>query len=255
MAIVVGVFSVMLSASRAQTSAVDFKRDIEPIFQANCYGCHSAKKASAQLRLDSKTAAMKGGLSGAVIVAGRSGESRLVQRLLGEGGDPRMPLGSQPLSGEQMQLIRKWIDEGAVWPDDAALKSETPAAVHWAFKAPSKAQLPHVQNRAWTKTPLDYFILEKLEKIKLAPSPEADKETLIRRLSLDLTGLPPAIREIDDFLADKSPGHIRNWSSGCYQALITANDGGAGGWMPRVMPIPTVLKKIFRGPSGHTATG
>lgn len=205
MAIVAGVFSVMLSASIAQTSAVDFKRDIEPIFQANCYGCHSAKKASAQLRLDSKTAAMKGGLSGAVIVAGKSGESRLMQRLLGEGGEPRMPLGSQPLSGEQMQLIRKWIDEGAVWPDDAALKSETPAAVHWAFKAPSKAQLPHVQNRAWTKTPLDYFILEKLEKLKLAPSPEADKETLIRRLSLDLTGLPPAIREIDDFLADKSP--------------------------------------------------
>ncbi|MBS1791161.1 MAG: PSD1 domain-containing protein [Acidobacteria bacterium] len=185
---------------------VDFYRDIEPIFAASCYQCHSAKKASGQLRLDAKTAAMKGGLSGAAIVPGNGKDSRLVHRLLGLNDEARMPMGGQ-LKPEQIELIKRWIDEGASWPEsESAIRNPQSAIpMHWAFVAPTRAALPAVKNAAWGKTPIDRFILAEFEKHGLTPSPEASKETLIRRLSLDLTGLPPSLKEIDDFLADASP--------------------------------------------------
>ncbi|MEP7339499.1 MAG: PSD1 and planctomycete cytochrome C domain-containing protein [Acidobacteriota bacterium] len=194
------------TAAKANQAKIDFNRDIEPIFAANCYQCHGAKKASSQLRLDAKVAAMKGGLSGAVIVPGNSKDSRLMHRILGLNDEARMPMGGQPLKTEQIELIRRWIDEGAAWPDQSQisnLKAEIPR--HWAFVAPIRAALPEVKNPAWARTPIDRFILAEIEKNGLAPSPEASKETLIRRLSLDLTGLPPALKEIDEFLADTSP--------------------------------------------------
>lgn len=104
--------------ARARQASVDFKRDVEPIFQANCYQCHSAKKASSQLRLDVKSAAMKGGISGAVIIPGNGKDSRLLQRILGLNDEARMPMGGLPLKPEQIDLIKRWIDEGATWPDD-----------------------------------------------------------------------------------------------------------------------------------------
>ncbi|MEO6725665.1 MAG: PSD1 and planctomycete cytochrome C domain-containing protein [Blastocatellia bacterium] len=195
----------ILPAAKAQQSKVDFNRDIEPIFAANCYQCHSAKKASSQLRLDAKTAAMKGGLSGAVIVPGNSKDSRLVHRILGLNDEARMPMGGQ-LKPEQIELIKRWIDEGVVWPDQSQisnLKSAIPR--HWAFVAPTRAALPEVKTPAWTRTPVDRFILAEIEKNGLRPSPEASKEKLIRRLSLDLTGLPPTLAELDRFLVDTSP--------------------------------------------------
>lgn len=194
-----------LVASARQVN-VDFKRDVEPIFQANCYQCHGAKKASSQLRLDLKSAAMKGGISGVVIIPGKSKDSRLLQRILGLNDEARMPMGGQPLKPEQIELIKRWIDEGAVWPDQSQFsdpRSEIPK--HWAFVAPVRPTLPNVKNSVWTRTPIDGFILAGIEKHGLSPSPEASKETLIRRLSLDLTGLPPTLKEIDDFLADTSP--------------------------------------------------
>ncbi len=187
----------------AQTGSVDFRRDIEPIFRANCYGCHGEKKASAQLRLDNKQLAMRGGISGAVIVPGRSKESRIVHRMLGEGGEAQMPFGGAPLKAEQIELIRKWIDEGAAWPEDASA-SAARIEKHWAFVAPSRPPVPEVKNKAWARNPIDNFILAGIEKQGWGPSPEASRETLIRRLSLDLTGLPPSLDEIDDFLADNS---------------------------------------------------
>ena len=193
----------------AQSRRVDFRRDIEPILRAHCYKCHDAKNASAQLRLDDKALAMKGGISGAVIIPGNSGESRLMRRILGAGDEARMPMGGAPLKADQIELVRKWIDEGAVWPQNprSAIKqgpqSEIPR--HWAFVAPARPKIPAVKNRSWVREPIDNFILAQLEKQGLEPSPEADKVTLIRRLSLDLIGLPPAIEEVDQFLADKDP--------------------------------------------------
>ena len=194
------------AAERSGQAKVDFARDIQPIFAANCYQCHSAKKASGQLRLDAKAAAMKGGLSGAVIVAGNSKDSRLMHRLLGLNDEARMPMGGQ-LKPEQIELIKRWIDEGANWPESESAIRNPQSAIpqHWAFVAPKRAALPSVKNAAWVKSPVDAFILSAIEKHGLATSAEASKETLIRRLSLDLTGLPPSLKEIDEFLADTSP--------------------------------------------------
>jgi hypothetical protein len=113
-----------------------------------------------------------------------------------------MPAKGERLSADQVQLLRAWIDAGAAWPD--ALAGEDAKGRHWAFRAPVRPKVPAVKNPAWVRNDIDRFILTRLEKEGLAPSPEADRATLIRRLSLDLTGLPPAVAEVDAFLADKS---------------------------------------------------
>ncbi len=195
--------------AKAQTQ-IDFKRDIEPILAASCNQCHSAKKASGQLRLDVKAAALKGGISGAVIVPGNSKQSRLLARILGEGGEKQMPIGGDPLKAEQIELIRKWIDQGAVWPDAdgaAGLRGDgaNDLPKHWAYVKPVRLALPQVKNQNWVRNPVDAFVLARLEKEGLTPSAEASKETLLRRVYLDLIGLPPTIKEVDEFLADKSP--------------------------------------------------
>jgi mono/diheme cytochrome c family protein len=194
----------------AQGRRIDFRRDIEPIFRANCYQCHGAKKSSGQLRLDAKELAMKGGISGAFLIPGNSKDSRLMKRVLGEGDETRMPLGGSPLKANQIELIRKWIDQGAIWPEGErasgrAGERASSLQQHWAFVAPARPKPPGVKNSSWVRTPIDDFILARLEKQGLTPSPEADKVTLIRRLSLDLTGLPPTIEEVDQFTGDASP--------------------------------------------------
>ena len=122
LAVSLGLFATLLDGdvvhfASAQARRIDFRRDVEPILRANCYQCHGAKKASAKLRLDDKELAMKGGISGAVIIPGNSKDSRLMKRVLGEGDEAQMPLGGAPLKCQQIELIRKWIDQGAVWPE------------------------------------------------------------------------------------------------------------------------------------------
>ncbi len=194
-----GAIAVQLNrADQAnQAGKVDFVRDIQPILQTHCVGCHGPQKAMSQLRLDNNKSAAR------VIAPGNAKASRLLHRVLGEDGEDRMPKGGAPLKPEQIELLRRWIDEGAVWPDGEAVGNGSPT--HWAFIAPNRPALPAVKNAAWVQTPVDHFILAELEKRGLTPAPEASKETLIRRLCLDLTGLPPTPKEIDDFLADTSP--------------------------------------------------
>ncbi len=180
------------TASYSPQSTVDFVRDIQPIFQANCVKCHGAQKASGFLRLDTKQLGLK------VVTPGNARDSRLLQRILGEGGQPRMPMGGEALQPEQIELIRKWIDEGAQWPDTASVKIDQ----HWAFVKPERPNLPTTKFK--TRNAIDNFVFAMLEKQGLQPSPEADKATLIRRMSLDLIGLPPTPKEVEEFLADKS---------------------------------------------------
>ncbi|MCG3162364.1 MAG: hypothetical protein JMDDDDMK_03614 [Acidobacteria bacterium] len=190
------------SRAGAAQSKVNFKRDIQPIFRAHCERCHRSPSAMAQLRLDDKQSALK------VILPGDSKNSRLLHRILGEGGEARMPMGGEPLKSEQIALIRRWIDEGANWPegDQSAIRNPQSAiSRHWAFVAPLRPSLPEIKNRAWIRNPIDRFVLAHLEKEDLRPSPEADRVTLLRRLSLDLIGLPPTIEEVESFLNDKSP--------------------------------------------------
>ncbi len=199
--IVFAVLAATLNNWQPGTAAqqkVDFVRDIQPIFAASCAGCHGAKKQAAGLRLDSKKIALS-----KVILPGKAAESLLYQRVAGVTDQARMPMGGKPLPPEQIALIKAWIDAGAEWPEASSIDGEVKK--HWAFVAPIRPTLPHVSQAAWVKNPIDAFVLARLEKEGLAPAPEADKVTLLRRLSLDLIGLPPTPEEVDVFLADKSP--------------------------------------------------
>jgi mono/diheme cytochrome c family protein len=188
-------------------AAVDFTRDIQPILQTNCYECHGADKSKGKLRLDIRAAAMKGGETGPVIIPGKSSESLLVRRILGLDGDDRMPKDGDALAAPDVAKIRAWIDQGATWPASAAeLAAPTPAPdpepKHWAYRVPKPAPPPDVRNSKWVRTPIDQFVLARLEKEGLEPSAEAPLETLVRRVSLDLIGLPPSLKELDEVIAD-----------------------------------------------------
>jgi mono/diheme cytochrome c family protein len=204
-AIGIALLSVLSSSERSVTAQdkVDFGRDIQPLFVAYCVECHGSKKQEANLRLDDEASAAH------FIKPGQSRQSRLLHRVLGLNGEPRMPLNRAALNANQIDLIKRWINEGAVWTNSGqppATSHQPPATTqHWAFIAPVRPALPTIKNKAWVRNPIDHFILAKLERENLTPSPEADKITLLRRLSLDLIGLPPTPEEVEAFLADKSP--------------------------------------------------
>src|SRR5262249_30457488 len=182
---------------------VDFGRDVLPLFRDRCYQCHDGRKQKSGLRLDVRSAALRGGESGKpAVVPGASGKSELIRRVTTAQGDEAMPPGKQKLTADQAQLLRAWIDAGAPWP--GALSNE--GSGHWAFQAPRRPSLPAVKNPAWVRNEIDRFLLARLEREGLTPSPEADRLTLIRRLSLDLLGLPPTPEEVDAFLADRADG-------------------------------------------------
>ena len=183
----------------APVGKVDFSRDIQPMLKVHCFQCHSGAQKQGGLLLDSRAVMLKGGDSGAAVLPGQSAKSPLLERVLGHGGLPRMPLGFAPLSAEKVSLLRAWIDQGANWSEAKA------PATHWAYVKPVLPRVPKVKNAAWVRNPIDAFILARLEKEGLKPSPEADRVTLLRRVTLDLTGLPPTPKEVDAFLADRSP--------------------------------------------------
>jgi len=173
-------------------------RDVQPIFAQSCSGCHGAAEQMGGLRLDVKSAALAGGSSGKVILPGEAANSLIIKRLTGVGGMARMPMNSDPLPPDKIEIVRRWIDAGAVWPDTAA-------ATHWAFIPPVRPAVPSPSRMDWVRNPIDAFVIARLDQESLRPSPEADRATLLRRLSLDLIGLPPTPAELDAFLADPSP--------------------------------------------------
>ena len=201
-----GLVLLALAATFAATLAFSQNaglfREVQPVFAETCSGCHGAKVQMGGLRLDEKTAAFAGGKSGKVILPGDAANSPILQRLTGAGGLERMPFQSPPLPPEKIELVRRWIDAGAVWPDTATA-SAAPVK-HWAFVAPVRPAVPGNGRPAWVRNPIDAFILARLDRERLQPSPEADRATLLRRLSLDLIGLPPTPAELDAFLADSS---------------------------------------------------
>jgi mono/diheme cytochrome c family protein len=183
----------------AATRPIDFAKDVQPIFAESCYGCHGPKRQEVGLRFDVKEDALKGSENGPVIVPGKSAGSRVIHAA-SHLGDLKMPKKGERLTAEQVGILRAWIDQGAQWPESVA-KSD--GRDHWAYKSPVRPSLPKVKG-AWAQSPIDKFILARLEKENLKPSPETDKVTLLRRLSLDLIGLPPTPEEIDSFINDKS---------------------------------------------------
>jgi Protein of unknown function (DUF1553)/Protein of unknown function (DUF1549)/Planctomycete cytochrome C len=189
----------------AVSQPVDFTRDVAPILSKSCYSCHGSRKQKSGLDLHDPQRALAGGDNGPAIIPGKSAESRLIRYVAGLDEENTMPPegAGEPLSAAQIGLLRAWIDQGARWsatPAPRAASSE-----HWSFRPPRRPPLPAVKNSGWPRNAIDHFVLARLEKEGLTPSPEADRPTLIRRLSLDLTGLPPTIAEVDAFLADHRP--------------------------------------------------
>jgi hypothetical protein len=187
----------------AQT--VDFARDIQPILEQHCYECHGRSRARARLRLHAPDFIRRGGQSGPAIVPGRSRDSELMRRVLDPNDDDRMPLDADPLPEETIALLRAWIDQGAHIPVSADAAAAATVDEHWAYVKPARPELPPVSDASWARGPIDRFVLARLEREKLSPAPGAAPATLLRRVTLDLTGLPPAPEEVDAFLADPSP--------------------------------------------------
>src|SRR5688572_10787746 len=197
------LLATLLVQEAAPPPKVDFVRDIQPLFKASCLECHGPEKPKARFRLDSKAHALKGGIGGKSILPGKGAESPLVHLLLSTDPEERMPRKAPPLAKAQIDLIRAWIDQGAEWPDAASVNAKVEQ--HWAYVKPSRPALPKVKDPSRIRTPVDAFLLARLDKEGLAYSPEAARETLIRRVTLDLVGLPPTIAEVDAFVADARP--------------------------------------------------
>jgi hypothetical protein len=202
--VLVAALATPAIAQQQDGPAIDFNRDIRPIFESRCYDCHGPKKQKADLRLDDRAAALRGGADGAVIVPGKGADSELIARVVSDDPEERMPPKGPRLTAEEVDRLRTWIDRGADWPAQESAQARK-GRDHWSFKAPVRPPLPQVKDSAWVRSPIDRFILARLEREGLQQSPEADKTTLIRRLSLDLTGLPPTVEEVDAFLADTKP--------------------------------------------------
>jgi mono/diheme cytochrome c family protein len=197
-----------LVGSATAADPPDYVRDVKPLLAKHCLSCHGPDKQRSGLRLDTAVFALKGGNSGPAIVPHKSSESRLIVAISGGKDDiPAMPPKEKPpLSQEEIAILRAWVDAGAPAPaNETVAKSTTPASQHWSFRPISRPAEPAVKNPAWVRNPIDRFVLARLEKENIAPSPEADRVTLLRRVSLDLTGLPPTPQEVEDFLNDKRP--------------------------------------------------
>ncbi len=202
-----GVAVMAGEPTRPAAAAVDFRRDIQPILTRACLGCHGGAKHKGGLRLDSGPNLRKGGDSGAVVKPGDAAHSRLFQLVAGLDPDLKMPPKGDRLSKAEVSRLRAWIDQGASWPKDLVLTTAAPGSsrTHWAYQAIRRPAVPAVAHPEWVRNPIDVFVLARLEKEKLTPSGEADRVTLIRRLSLDLLGLPPTPSEVDAFLHDARP--------------------------------------------------
>ncbi|MDZ4820280.1 MAG: PSD1 and planctomycete cytochrome C domain-containing protein [Planctomycetota bacterium] len=186
-----------------------FESKVRPLLAERCMACHGEKKQWASLRLDSAAAMHKGGESGPILVAGKPDESELISRITSDDESTRMPpeKSGEPLSAEQVKILRHWIELGAPWPATSpspASKIGDSRKTHWAFQPIKFPPIPAVKQAELFRNPIDAFILQKLDQNNLSYSPEADRRTLIRRATFDLTGLPPTTQEIADFVNDKS---------------------------------------------------
>jgi len=186
------------SSAFSQESSIDFNRDIRPILSGKCFQCHGPDEGAlkGKLRLDRREDAIKGGKSGELaIVAGKPEASQILRRVVATDSNEVMPppKTGKAVTEKERELLKKWIAQGAKY------------SLHWSYNPPVRAAVPAVKTPAWVVNPIDGFILARLEKEKLAPTKVADRHTLARRLSIDITGLPPSIEELKAFVADTRP--------------------------------------------------
>lgn len=193
--------SVSPASAEDAADPVDYVQDVKPILARRCYACHGALKQKNGLRLDTVPLALKGGEGGPAIVGGKSADSLLIDAVTGQNGVPVMPPEGEPLKPEEIAILRRWIDQGAKAP---AEKTPEDPAKHWSYQVPVRPSIPAAANPAWVRNPIDAFIAAEHQQHGLQPSPEAAKPILLRRVYLDLIGLPPTRAEMDAFLADAS---------------------------------------------------
>ena len=218
-ALLATIFS-SVSVSSQQSDPVSFSGEILPLLRQNCFRCHGDGQQKSNLDLRTLTGTLRGGLHGPAVVPGNPKESRLYRRVAGL-EDPNMPFGSDRLAEDDIELLRRWIDQGAEWDEGARELVAAPAAgdstpevegtgtedgTWWSFKKVIDHPVPEASSPRWNKNPIDAFVMESLHKKGLSPAPEADKHTLIRRSYLDLTGLLPSHEEVTAFVNDNSPG-------------------------------------------------
>jgi hypothetical protein len=190
-----------------------FEARVRPMLVEQCLKCHGREKQSSGLRLDSRAAILKGGDSGPAIVPGKPEESLLIQAVDHHHGDLKMPPKGR-LPEPSVAMLRRWVSLGVPWTSESttlARAAGQPASrgsasnTHWAFQPVRRPEPPAVRNGNWVVSPIDAFVLARLEAARMTPSPRADKRTLIRRASIDLLGIPPTVEEIDEFDADPNP--------------------------------------------------
>lgn len=193
---------LLSGVASAQDSAVDYLKEIKPLLRDKCFACHGGLKQNAKLRLDTVQLMRKGGRSGPAVQPGVPDKSLLIERITAKDKDDRMPPDSPPLSPEEVAKIRAWIAQGAVGP--AEEQPETDAREHWAFRPVKRPDVPKVKDAAWAKNPIDAFLAAEHAKQGLTPRPAIEKSLLLRRVYLDLIGLPPTSKDMQDFLSDKA---------------------------------------------------
>ncbi|MCS7047192.1 MAG: DUF1549 domain-containing protein, partial [Gemmataceae bacterium] len=216
------------TAASAQQSGrrIEFNRDVRPILADACFNCHGPDQAKrkAGLRFDTEEGARVDLGGYFAIVPGKPEVSELLRRVASTDPGKRMPPPSAgpPLTGEQIEILRTWIAQGAAWQK------------HWSFLPVRRPGLPPIQYKAWPKNPIDDFVLARLEKEGLKPSPEADPPTLLRRAALDLTGLPPTPQEIDAFVSEYT------------QADRQAKDAVWAKWVDKLLQSPRYGERMAR---------
>ena len=198
---ILSILFVALAATSARGQApptkIDFKRDVVPILDAGCFSCHRGAEATASYRLDLRAELLGETTGRPLVVVGKSDDSRLIQAVKGKLPGKLMPRNGPRLSEREIDVLRAWIDQGLAW-DERLFPAESKSD-HWAFRPIETPPLPKVKNRSWIVSPIDAFIAQQHERAGLSPAPAADGRTLVRRLSFDLTGLPPTPSMVDEF--------------------------------------------------------
>ena len=205
---VLGGLLLSSAASLLANDRVDYLKQIKPVLRERCFACHGALKQEGGLRLDTAALAIKGGESGAVIKPGDAAASLLLKRVTATDESERMPPEGEPLKPEQIEALRSWITQKAEAPADE--QPERHPREHWSFKTPVRPTVPQIEQPSveqarWQRNPIDAFIAHEHRQRGIVPQPEADRRVWLRRVSLDLIGLPPTTAELDAFVADQSP--------------------------------------------------
>ena len=196
----------LISLTIVAEDDIDYVRQIKPLLIEHCADCHNADLQESGYRVDIGALLVRGGDRGSTVIPGMPNESLLITALRGTSKIPQMPLDLEPLSAQQIELIAKWIEQGAKLPDSERIDTAAQRqSDHWAFQPIVRPTLPSPKNKHLARNPIDLFVLAKLQDLGLDPSPRADRNTLIRRLYLDLLGIGPTIEQINKFVGNNNP--------------------------------------------------